>query len=71
MDSQFLKFDLIFCRNVIIYFNNELQNKVITMFHNSLFDGGNLILGSHESMAYLPVASKFNSKFVRGTYEKK
>ena len=71
MDSQFLKFDLIFCRNVIIYFNNELQNKVITMFHNSLFDSGNLILGSHESMAYLPVASKFISKFVRGTYEKK
>ncbi|MEI7596439.1 MAG: protein-glutamate O-methyltransferase CheR [Bacteroidota bacterium] len=71
MDNIYLKFDIIFCRNVIIYFDNELQNKVITMFNNSLFDDGYLILGSHESMAYLPINSKFTTKFARGTYLKK
>jgi len=57
----YTKFDLIFCRNVLIYFNNTLQNKVFDLFHRSLFDGGYLILGIHESMLG-PMASKFEKK---------
>ena len=44
------KFDIIFCRNVIIYFNNKLQNRVIEMFSNNLYRDGYLILGAHESI---------------------
>ena len=49
----YTKFDIILCRNVLIYFNNSLQNKVFELFHKSLFDGGNLILGIHENIFYL------------------
>jgi chemotaxis protein methyltransferase CheR len=44
------KFDIIFCRNVIIYFNYNLQNKVFSLFQNSLYEGGHLILGMHETI---------------------
>lgn len=57
----YTKFDVIFCRNVLIYFNNTLQNKVFDLFHRSLFDGGYLILGIHESMLG-PMASKFEKR---------
>ena len=45
-----LKFDVIFCRNVLIYFNTSLQTKILKMFHDRLNTGGYLILGSHESV---------------------
>lgn len=54
----FVKFDLIICRNVIIYFNYELQNKVFDLFHNNLYPNGFLWLGMHESILG-PFASKF------------
>jgi chemotaxis protein methyltransferase CheR len=44
------KFDLIVCRNVIIYFNYELQNRVFDLFYNNLNDHGVLLLGVHESI---------------------
>ena len=46
----FVNFDLIICRNVIIYFNYELQNKVFDLFYKSLNDKGCLVLGPHESI---------------------
>lgn len=46
----FLNFDIIMCRNVIIYFNYELQNKVLRLFHRSMRENGCLILGLHESI---------------------
>jgi chemotaxis protein methyltransferase CheR len=45
-----IKFDLIVCRNVIIYFNYELQNKVFQMFHSCLNPEACLMLGWHESI---------------------
>jgi len=45
-----VKFDLIICRNVIIYFNYELQNRVLKMFHDNLRSSGCLMLGMHESI---------------------
>ncbi len=67
----FCKFDLIFCRNVIIYFNTELQNKVVSLFHESLFNQGMLLVGVHENITYLPVGSKFESRIMKGLYIKK
>jgi len=69
--SIFYKFDLIFCRNVIIYFNTELQNKVISLFHESLFNDGMLLIGAHENITYLPIGNKFETKIMKGLYFKK
>ncbi|OQY03090.1 MAG: hypothetical protein B6I20_05790 [Bacteroidetes bacterium 4572_117] len=44
------KFDLILCRNVLIYFDTDLQNRVINTFYQSLFRNGILLLGVHESI---------------------
>ncbi len=46
----FTKFDIIFCRNVLIYFNFPLQKKVLKMFRQNMNKGGYLILGYHESI---------------------
>lgn len=43
-------YDLILCRNVLIYFNADLQNKVIMKFHSYLDKEGYLVLGIHESI---------------------
>ena len=55
-----VNFDLIVCRNVIIYFNTNLQNRVFELFHQSLKQNGALLLGVHESI--LGVCSK---RFIR------
>ncbi len=45
------KFDLIFCRNVLIYFNTELKQRILVKLHQALNPGGLLFLGSSESLA--------------------
>ncbi len=62
------KFDLVLCRNVIIYFNNKLQNHVIELFNNSLYRDGYLVLGAHESILG-PVSNNFDR--TKGFYKKK
>lgn len=52
IDSSFNEFQLIICRNVLIYFNRQLQNKVINLFHDSLCPFGFLALGSKESLLF-------------------
>jgi len=44
------KMDLIFCRNVIIYFDLAARKRVVEEFHRSLNDGGFLLLGHSESL---------------------
>jgi len=51
-DGVFGEMNVIFCRNVLIYFNQELQNRVLRMFHDSLVPGGFLCLGSKESLKF-------------------
>ena len=55
------KFDLIVCRNVIIYFSYELQNRVFDLYYDNLKDNGVLLLGVHESIMG-PFATKFRKK---------
>ncbi|WP_044202778.1 protein-glutamate O-methyltransferase CheR [Flammeovirga sp. OC4] len=57
--NPFSKFDLILCRNVMIYFNQTLQNEVLKKLHGSLFKYGNLAIGSKESLIWCDIANKF------------
>jgi len=45
-----IRFDLIICRNVFIYFNYDLQNKLFNLFYNNLNSNGCLVLGLHETI---------------------
>ncbi len=45
------KFDIVFCRNVLIYFRDEIKKEVLTKLTKSLAPGGVLILGSSEFIA--------------------
>ncbi len=59
MGEVFNKFDLVLCRNVMIYFNQTLQNEVLKKFHESLFKYGYLAIGSKESLIWCEVANRF------------
>jgi len=56
-----VKFDLIVCRNVIIYFNDDLQNRVFRLFYENMNPDGILILGVHESILG-PYSKRFLKK---------
>ena len=49
-DPPFSHIDLLFCRNVLIYFNQPLQKQIITTFHYALEPDGFLLLGTSESL---------------------
>jgi two-component system, chemotaxis family, CheB/CheR fusion protein len=49
-NAPFSKLDLISCRNLLIYFNGDLQNRVIPLFHYALRDRGYLFIGSSENV---------------------
>lgn len=55
MDSYALlgKFDIIFCRNVLIYFSPDMKSQVLNQMANSLNSGGYLLLGASESLTGL------------------
>jgi chemotaxis protein methyltransferase CheR len=59
-DSVFNEFQLILCRNVLIYFNSHLQNKVVNLLYNSLSPLGYLALGTKESLLLTDLKSKFD-----------
>jgi chemotaxis protein methyltransferase CheR len=60
-------FDVIFCRNVMIYFDNDSQRKLVHRFSQMLVPGGHLFVGHSESL----VASSSDFKYVQpATYVK-
>lgn len=59
MDASFGEMQMIVCRNVLIYFNRDLQNHVLEMFWDSLDNGGFLCLGDKESLAFTAVEERF------------
>jgi chemotaxis methyl-accepting protein methylase len=62
--SVFGGFDLMLCRNVLIYFTKELQETVLGKLHRSLDAGGVLVLGSAEFLGG-PAAKGFRTMDVR------
>jgi chemotaxis protein methyltransferase CheR len=58
-DRAFAEFQVILCRNVLIYFDTPLQNRVTELFSDSLCTFGVLGLGSGETIALSPVADRF------------
>jgi len=66
-DRVFAEVNIIICRNVLIYFNRELQNKVFTLFTESLINGGFLCLGSKETLQFSQNAGLYD---VLNAYEK-
>jgi chemotaxis protein methyltransferase CheR len=58
-DSVFAEVHLVLCRNVLIYFDNTLQNKVQKLFHESLKTGGILCLGSKEGLRFTDFYEKY------------
>lgn len=60
-DSDFGEMDMIVCRNVFIYFNKDLQNRIVKLFRDSLRKGGFLCLGSKESIRFSKYRDDFES----------
>jgi chemotaxis protein methyltransferase CheR len=58
-DQVFNEFQLICCRNVLIYFNKDLQNRVISLFYDSLSPMGYLAIGTKESLLFTEVRDRF------------
>ena len=58
-DFSFNEFQLILCRNVLIYFERGLQSKVFNLFDYSLENFGYLALGSKESLRFSPIADRY------------
>jgi chemotaxis protein methyltransferase CheR len=59
-DHSFAEFNVIFCRNVLIYFDKSLQGKVHGLFYDSLAMFGILALGSKESMRFSPYEERYD-----------
>lgn len=58
-DRSFNEFDIILCRNVLIYFDKELQDRALTLFNDSLSKLGYLVLGTKETIKFTSVQKNF------------
>lgn len=58
-DSVFGEMHLVFCRNVLIYFNRTLQNRALGLFTESLVHGGFLCLGTKEDIQFTAVKDAY------------
>src|SRR5690554_365245 len=58
-DSSFNSFQLILCRNVMIYFNTHLQSRVFDLMDKSLDTLGYLALGTKETLRFAKIASRY------------
>jgi chemotaxis protein methyltransferase CheR len=70
-DRSFNEFQLILCRNVMIYFEKQLQDRVLHLFDQSLEPLGFLALGAKETLRFSSLASSYkhvtNEKIWRKT----
>jgi chemotaxis protein methyltransferase CheR len=58
-DQVFGEMHLVFCRNVLIYFNRDLQERVLELFTESLVHGGILCLGTKEDLQFTRVSARY------------
>ncbi|TSI02644.1 protein-glutamate O-methyltransferase CheR [Lysinibacillus sp. BW-2-10] len=64
--SMYHDFDIIFCRNVLIYFDQETIRKVASSFYQSLVKGGYLFLGHAENISNMNIG--FNTISTEGAF---
>lgn len=73
-DYSFSEFQFISCRNVLIYFNRQLQNRAVGLFYDSLVDLGFLTLGTREDIRFTDYSDRFeiceNQSFFRKNFRK-
>lgn len=60
-DGSFNEFQMIFCRNVMIYFDSSLRERVHRLFHDSLAPGGILVLGGKESLEFTSYGARYEA----------
>ncbi len=70
-DQSFNEFHMIICRNVIIYFNEQLKERVFQLFYESLTEDGYLGLGSKESLICSSYTDQFQEVDVQNKLFKK
>ena len=70
-DGVFGEMHLILCRNVLIYFDQSLQNRVLRLFDESLVHGGVMALGSKESLRGADVAGHYRPLSAKWRIHKK
>lgn len=58
-DQVFGEMHLVLCRNVLIYFNRELQNRALRIIADSLIRGGYFVMGTREDLRFSEVADQF------------
>ncbi|HSG92831.1 MAG TPA: CheR family methyltransferase, partial [Methylotenera sp.] len=64
LDPPFTKLDMLLCRNLLIYFDTKLQQKLLPLFHYSLNPNGVLLLGNAETVGRLEdIFTPLNGKF--------
>jgi chemotaxis protein methyltransferase CheR len=61
IDNIFIDANLIICRNVLIYFNKQLQDQVLELFEESLIPGGMIGIGSKENLRFTSINENFES----------
>ena len=61
VDEAFGEMHLVFCRNVLIYFNRDLQNRALELFTESLVNGGILCLGNKEDLQFTGVNTRYEA----------
>jgi chemotaxis protein methyltransferase CheR len=60
-DGVFAEMNLVMCRNVMIYFDRNLQNQSLKLFFDSLVPRGFLVLGTQESLSYSDCNHEYES----------
>jgi chemotaxis protein methyltransferase CheR len=58
-DNVFGEMHLVFCRNVLIYFNQELQERALGLFTDSLVHGGFLCIGTKEDLRFSNAIARY------------
>jgi chemotaxis protein methyltransferase CheR len=61
VDRSFNEFDVVMCRNVLIYFGRELQDRVLELFDTSMTRRGVLALGRKETLAGTVVEERYEA----------
>ncbi|GHA20933.1 CheR family methyltransferase [Oceanisphaera arctica] len=61
-DGVFGEMQMVICRNVLIYFDQQLQDRVLTLLHDSLSPRGFLCLGNKESLKFSAVQNCFENQ---------